>query len=102
VRGTDFEGSAFYLQGLTFGQGQGNLAAGPDEDALKGGTGDIHAGGSLCLGQAFKVGQTQGFQLLLEENNAAQAVERQTGRLVDGRSRHPLKDAPLAGTGHRG
>jgi hypothetical protein len=45
----DFEGAAFDLKGLALAQGQGHLAAGLGDDALKGGAGDTHAPGCLLL-----------------------------------------------------
>jgi hypothetical protein len=55
------KGSALDLEGVALGQGKGNLASGLGDDALKGGARDAHAPRCLFLGQAFQVGQAQGF-----------------------------------------
>jgi hypothetical protein len=87
----NLEGPALDLQGMAPGKGQGNLAAGPRDDALKGRAGHTHPISRLMLSEAFKVGQAQGFQLFLEEGDAAKPVERHAGRLVDSRSGHAVE-----------
>jgi hypothetical protein len=99
-RRTDLEGPSLDLQCLTLGQGQRHLAAGPGEDTLEGGARDLHAGGGGCLGQALQIGQAQCFELLLEEHDAAQVVQRHPGGLVDGGPGRTAEKALLAGTGH--
>ncbi len=54
---TDLEGAAFDLEGVALGQGQGHLAAGPGDDALKRGTRDAHTPSGFLLSQAFQVRQ---------------------------------------------
>ena len=79
----DVKGPTLDLKGVTACQSQGDLAAGSGYDALKRGTGDTHATGGILLGQTLQVGQPQGFQFLLQEDDAAQGVQRHTSRLVD-------------------
>ena len=100
MRRGDLKGPTLDLEGVAFCYGQSNLAAGTGNDALKRGTGDPHATGRILLGQAFQVGQPQGFQFLLQEHDAAQTIQRHTGRLVDRSLGRAIEETPFPGPGH--
>jgi hypothetical protein len=85
---------------MAFDQGRGHLAARLVDDALKCRAGDAHAVGCLGLGQAFEVGQAQGFQLLAQQGDTAQTIQRHASRFVDGWPGCLRQGAPFARTGH--
>jgi hypothetical protein len=97
---TDLEGAALDLEGMTLGQSLSYPAAALGQDALEGGAGDIHAPGCLLLGQTFEIGQAQGLELLLQEADAAQSLQRYAGRLVDRSLGRAVEETPLPGPGH--
>jgi hypothetical protein len=68
------KGAPLDLKRVPLDQCQGDLTAGPGDDALERGTGDAHALGGLGLGQALHVGQAQCLLLLVEQLYAPQCV----------------------------
>lgn len=79
--------AAFHDQGQALGQGPGHTPPRFGQQAAEGGWRDLHPPGGLLMGQAFRVGQTQGFQHVQAQRH---------GRGISGRFR---EEAPAAGFG---